>query len=657
MPTQNAGRADRLQVRDAYCVLKIRAVALSIGLAVRRNGMAKRWYDKSISASKPMKIKANRYALDKPKRRPLQIYASDPMAGKGFGNRVVVTIENETVAPGPSGSRIMVIDYNATTDRYYPPVDLNDVNLLMLSGLAPTESDPRFHQQMVYAVAMRTLENFDRALGRRLHVARAGKPLRLFPHAFHGTNAFFDPEMNAVLFGYFRADDVDAGDNLPGQTIFTCLSHDIIAHEVTHAIVHRLRPHLLEPSNVDVLAFHEAFADLVAIFQHFSFAEVLKTQIQATGSNLRKADLLLGLARQFGHATSMGKSLRSALNDQNLRLRPEVDEPHERGAVLVAAVFDAFIRLYESRTADLLRLANSAGSTLHPDLVARLSSEASKLSQAMLTACIRAFDYLPPVDVTFGDFLRAVVTADLELSPEDESGMRAAIIDAFRLRGIHPEGVTSLAEESLVWKPPEDNLPRLPWDSGELLELIVEAAERIAPPVLSRANAVAKTESQYEKTAVQYDMSEDSEPLSEMAKVVQAYAHQNAADLLLDPDQKIHALGVHPVFRVAPSGQLVIELVAQVAQQMPSADGVAEPFPVRGGTTLIVSFDGTVKYVIAKALPGGMPEGRARSMAQARVDRQRSFVEVLQVRDPMNAFDDENRFDLRATFRALHLAR
>ena len=59
------------------------------------------------------------------------------------------------------------------------------------------------------------------------------------------------------------------GQNIPSQTVFTCLSHDIIAHEMTHAIVHRLRPYFLEPSNVDVLAFHEAFSDIVALFQRF----------------------------------------------------------------------------------------------------------------------------------------------------------------------------------------------------------------------------------------------------------------------------------------------------------------------------------------------------------------------------------------------------
>ena len=54
-----------------------------------------------------------------------------------------------------------------------------------------------------------------------------------------------------------------------GQRVFTCLSHDIIAHEVTHAIIDGIRTYFTQPSNPDVLAFHEAFADLAALFNHF----------------------------------------------------------------------------------------------------------------------------------------------------------------------------------------------------------------------------------------------------------------------------------------------------------------------------------------------------------------------------------------------------
>src|SRR5262249_23491079 len=61
-----------------------------------------------------------------------------------------------------------------------------------------------------------------------------------------------------------------------------------------------------------------------------------------------------------------------------------------------------------------------------------------------------ATDYLPPVDPTFSDFLRAMVTADFELNRADDLGLRADMIEAFRQRGIRPEAVGSLAVQSLL---------------------------------------------------------------------------------------------------------------------------------------------------------------------------------------------------------------
>ena len=49
---------------------------------------------------------------------------------------------------------MLVIDYDATNRRYYQPINLNSASALVEGGLEPSESDPRFHQQMVYAVAM-----------------------------------------------------------------------------------------------------------------------------------------------------------------------------------------------------------------------------------------------------------------------------------------------------------------------------------------------------------------------------------------------------------------------------------------------------------------------------------------------------------------------
>ena len=68
--------------------------------------------------------------------------------------------------PGPVGEYLEVIDVDPASGVIYPPVDLDDPSLLAQDGLAPSEGNPQFHQQMVYAVAMSTIGHFERALGR-----------------------------------------------------------------------------------------------------------------------------------------------------------------------------------------------------------------------------------------------------------------------------------------------------------------------------------------------------------------------------------------------------------------------------------------------------------------------------------------------------------
>ena len=85
--------------------------------------------------------------------------------------------------------------------------------------------------------------------------------------------------------------------------------------------------------------------------------------------------------------------------------------------VLVSAVYEGFVSTYQRRTRDLLRLATGGSGRLpegelHPDLVNRLTQECVRTAQSVLAMCIRATDYLPPVDPTFSDYLRAMVTAD-----------------------------------------------------------------------------------------------------------------------------------------------------------------------------------------------------------------------------------------------------
>jgi hypothetical protein len=601
-------------------------------------------------------------------RRPLKIFASDPLAGRTFGNRSRIEVVNEALSPGPVGSRLEVVDYDGALKHYYAPVNLDHPAILLQGGLEPSEADPRFHQQMVYAVAMKTLENFDRALGRVLRLSaghRRGSSradrLRLLPHAFHGANAFYSPGLNAILFGYFRAEGEDVGPNLPGQTVFTCLSHDVIAHEMTHAIVDRLRPLFMEPSNIDVLAFHEGFADIIALLQHFSFQDILREQIQRSRLDIRSPTTLVQLAQQFGFATGNGKALRSALDEPGNRLDDTTIEPHLRGSILVAAVFDGFFKTYQRRIADLVRIATGGTGTLpqgdlHPDLVNRVATEASRTAQRVLDMCIRAFDYLPPVDVTFGDFLRAMITADFELVPQDEFDCRGAMIEAFRLRGIYPRGVGSLAEESLLWENVENKLPPLNSDAASLIGHAFVRALR-AFDTGWEATATQPEEDRY----AEFKESEAGEDYEVdvnrgLAMELHTYAMDNRQALGLSAGFKVQVRGFHPVFRVAPNGRLLIELVVQFAQVDRTRQAALGGIPFRGGCTLIASSDGRCRYLVSKPMIGASPGSDA--VARARLAAQQGYLEQCDLSNPMTPFyangDAARRMVDMATFANLH---
>ncbi len=435
---------------------------------------------------------------DQPKYRALRVYAFDPSRGRRLGNHMTVRVKYEPLRQELKGKQLHVIDFDATNECYYTPINLNSPSALVEGGLEPSESDPRFHQQMVYAVAMQTIDIFEKALGRDIRFSfsdpnGARNQLRIYPHAMYEPNAYYSRELGALLFGYFRASTEDAGTGLPGGTIFTCLSHDIVAHETTHSVIDTLRSAFMESSNPDVAAFHEAFADIVALFQHFSFEDVVRDTLRRSGGVLHRFNLtprggqaaaageeskifivgempegnpLLDLARQFGESMGRRAALRSALGvPPDPQALENATEPHERGAVLVAAVFDAFFSAFMERSADLIRLARAtAGGSddIHPDVATRLASEAARTAKHFCTMCIRAIDYCPPVDITFGEFLRALITSDTMLYASDAHDYRETLIQAFRARGIYPDGVASLGEESLLWDKPAPGTPICP---------------------------------------------------------------------------------------------------------------------------------------------------------------------------------------------------
>lgn len=448
--------------------------------------------------------------VPRPATRRIKIYAFDPSTA--LDNRTagfaVATIQipweekdvDKPLSQGPANEYFEVVDVDPASGKVYPPVDLDNPWLLATDGHAPSESNPQFHQQMAFAVAMKTVETFETALGRRILWAprrfvddadvrqfEMTPRLRIYPHALRDENAFYSPDKMALLFGYYQTATESDDEVFPGGWIFGCLSHDIVAHETTHAVLDGLNRYYIEDSNIDALAFHEAFADIVALLQHFTFPEAVAGAI-AQSPTLDVPTLLSGMARQFGRASNHNAAdlppgpLRDAMTggpqsngaqpDRSIATLAGYTECHARGFVLVSAVYDAFVHLYSGLAHELLalttgRTAFDPGAALHPAVVQRLTNDAVRTARRLLKTCIRGLDYLPPTSVTFGDFLRAVVTVDRSLFPVDDLGFRRALIASFRRYGIFPAGVRSLAEDSLVWREHvELTCPPLKWGAG-----------------------------------------------------------------------------------------------------------------------------------------------------------------------------------------------
>jgi hypothetical protein len=599
-----------------------------------------------------------------PHDRKLRVFAYDPSPQTDPShftiNEAVVSVPWESeLGEGPIGEYLEVVDVDPASRCCYAPVDLNHPHLLATDGHAPSEANPQFHQQMVYAVAMRTIARFERALGRKalwapryFHDSKGNfvnslyvQRLRIYPHAIRERNAYYSSQRMALLFGYFPADQTYAGNALPGSQIFCAVSHDIVAHETTHALLDGLHPRFQEGTNPDVLAFHEAFADIIALFLHFTMPESLLQQIKRTRGDLLQESLLGQLAVQFGQASGMHGALRSAIGgeDENhnwqqakvsrsdYQTAHSQGEPHALGSILVSAVFAAFVTIYTARRADLIRLATKGTGILpagdiSQDLATRLALEAASVADQVLNICIRALDYVPPVDITFGEYLRALITADRDLVPNDDRGYRVAFIAAFRDRGIFPTGVRHLAEDSLVWlRPPIDEEQETAFASlvGEL---------KLDWNLNSKRKAAYDTSRENQKAVHEWIVEPSRRALLDVMGF-EAAAKSVTLGAMTGEMRPIEVHSVRPTRRTAPDGSSQAWLVIEITQTF-RADPDGERY--RGGCTLIIDMNTNLpKYFIRKRLRGAVsPEVQRLARAKAALQAAERGVPYVSPGDP-----------------------
>ncbi|WP_156524727.1 hypothetical protein [Paenarthrobacter nicotinovorans] len=428
----------------------------------------------------------------------LTILAEGPIAPAGGAPLTAqVRIPVERLRRGPTGHRyaIHIRKWRGTT---VSPVSLTQpgdpwrlISEPPPAGLRELLDDTRFLAQHVYGVAMSTLEIFETTLGRRMPWNPEGRVVLKARDLVTATDTGYERGTNIIRFG-----SVDR----MGYKVPTALYRDIVAHEVTHAILDGFRPAWADQmATMEQLAMHEALADIVAILSVFSSKEVVYRQLEAAaggfeaGQTVDDAVLMRSL---FDFARDL--FARGPLREPFVGAAPEgwqlLPEPHARGAVVVGAVLRAVQRLWSER--------NARYGGFHS--LQQKAESGSIVATRILRMVIRGLSYMPPVDVSWRDLLRGIIAADLDMVPDDVHGYREALQTEFSAIGIRRVSLNNISgvenysglrypiRLSALGSDPQE-VQRFVWENPRLLEAArlerrtplsstrVRTSERVSP--------------------------------------------------------------------------------------------------------------------------------------------------------------------------------
>ncbi|MBJ3777124.1 gluzincin family metallopeptidase [Acuticoccus mangrovi] len=516
-----------------------------------------------------------------------EVFTVDPSLRMSEAALSSITVPYERLMPGPAGGLFAVdaVDRRTHLMRSFPDLD-------RMEDFRFDQGDPESHCRNAYLVAMETYEAFRMALGRPVAWGfwREGHypPLSLAPFAFDDLNAYYDRRAGEICFGFSGAGpDHERAD---ARLIrFTALSSDVVVHEVTHALLDGLRPGFDRPVNPDVLAFHEAFADIVALLSRFRRPGYVEHLMGATERDILADARLISLAPELGALirqsglrtldvewTTAGRAEEAQL-PRYVGLWDGEHEPHARGGLLASAVFEAFMRSLRRRARPLAELAAGTGPTVRNYLARQIADLTTRTARHYLAMCVRAIDYCPPASINFSDYLRALVTADRILVPADELGYREDIVDAFRRRGIYPPEIDVVSDRALAWDLPD--IPLYPIPGLALADL-----RFVANPTSPRSAREIRRQARALALAIEAD-----------PNLWAALRLRPAGDGFSPP--RVESL--RPTLRTGPGGLIDFEIIAEIVQDRAvPVGGTASTVRLVSGSTLILDASGTPKLIV-----------------------------------------------------------
>jgi hypothetical protein len=353
---------------------------------------------------------------------PFDVYLQDPHVAKndprfGFNEDFYVKWE-PGLADGPTSARFAVVDYNADTERLSAPAKWDRKRRRFMKGSRVINrrlaDSFQFHQVNVWAAVQNALRFYEQGpgLGRPIPWGFEGNRLIVVPHAGYGENAYYDRKSKSLQFYYFEHNQ---------ETVYTCLSTDIINHEFGHAVLDGIRPYFFESVSVETAAFHEFLGDLTAILIILRNNDFRSALAQTTGGNLSDAEQLAHIAEQFGETVKDRPYLRSANNELTMGDIKETDGHHHVSQVMTGAMYDIIKKV----SRHYLNVRGRSVSQAFWDTISRMQRMA-----------LQPLDLLPPMDVRFKDYALAVLRAEELSNPLDPYGYFDLMRQVFYERGI-----------------------------------------------------------------------------------------------------------------------------------------------------------------------------------------------------------------------------
>lgn len=313
----------------------------------------------------------------------------------------------ERFLDGPVSTRVAVLDFDEETGAVMGPIVFDPSGGRAEYDVPRSPADRSFQAVSVFATVHKALTMFESkdVLGRRIDWAFDGPQLLVVPRAGNWRNAYYERESRSLQFFSFAGDD-------RRPVIHTSLSLDIVSHEVGHAILDAVAPSLYDSVTTQSLAIHEAVGDLSTLFMTLDVNPLRETLLNQTRGNIRGLNAYTQVAEEFGFYTGRGGALRSLWNNETLA---DIDNPndfHHMSQVLTGAVYELLVEVYEQRW------KTASDNPDNPQL-SRSGKALVDAANLVRRLALRGLDYLPPGEISFADYGRAVIAADAVSNPDN----------------------------------------------------------------------------------------------------------------------------------------------------------------------------------------------------------------------------------------------